>query len=185
MRPTASSALDGTRGECHVAGISGRRTEPRSFYGRQRMRQDCPARPDAACREWPLQSGLPLGPIPTAASCARVHARLVMCEWGMGDVAESVELVVSELLTNAVTASRELEGGPYPVRFWLLSDRMRVLVLVWDPSPEPPVRLEPAGDAEGGRGLMVVEALSTSWDWYAAPLDRIEGKAVWALITME
>jgi hypothetical protein len=44
--------------------------------------------------------------------------------------------------------------------------------------------MEPDVCTEGGRGLMLVEALSTRLDWYAAPLDSIEGKAVWALITV-
>ena len=102
----------------------------------------------------------------------------------MRGVADPVELIVSELTTNAVTASRALDGGPFPVRLWLLSDRKRVLVLVWDACPDPPVRMEPDLCAEGGRGLMLVEALSTRWDWYTAPWDSIEGKAVWALVAV-
>jgi anti-sigma regulatory factor (Ser/Thr protein kinase) len=130
---------------------------------------------------WPLHSTLPLGPILTAASCARGHATHVLWEWGMSGMADTVELIVSELVTNAVVASRALDGGPFPVRFWMLSDRKRVLIVVWDASPCPPARLNPADDVEGGRGLMLVEALSARWDWYAAPWDRVEGKAVWAL----
>jgi len=100
----------------------------------------------------------------------------------MAEISDTAELIVSELMTNAVAASRALEGGPFPVRFWLLSDRKQVLILVWDASPEPPVRMEPAADVEGGRGLMLVDALSTQWDWYPVA-DKIEGKAVWALIS--
>jgi anti-sigma regulatory factor (Ser/Thr protein kinase) len=137
-----------------------------------------------AGHEWPLRSSLPpLGPFPTAVSCARAYAAQVMCEWGMRSVADTVELVVSELMTNAVTASRALDGGPHPVRLWLLSDRKRVLVLVWDACPDSPVRMEPDACTEGGRGLMLVDAVSADWNWYAAQWDRIEGKAVWALIS--
>ncbi len=95
-------------------------------------------RMDITGRSWPLQSGLPFGPIPTAVPCARAHATQVLWEWGMAEISDTAELIVSELMTNAVAASRALEGGPFPVRFWLLSDRKQVLILVWDASPEPP-----------------------------------------------
>ncbi len=134
-------------------------------------------RPD----QWPLQSSLPLGPILTAASCARAHATQVLWEWGISGLADTVALIVSELVTNAVEASRAMAGGPFPVRYWLLSDRKQVLIVVWDASPLPPTRLDPADDVENGRGLMLVDALSARWGWYAAPWDAIEGKAVWAL----
>ena len=156
-----------------------------------RRRQDCPPRQGECGRyavhcDWPLQSSLPpLGPFPTAVPCARAHAAQVMCEWGIRGISDTVQLVVSELMTNAVTASRALAGGPFPVRLWLLSDGKRVLVLVWDACPDPPVRMEPDGCTEGGRGLMLVDAVSTRWDWYAAPWDRIGGKAVWALMAAE
>ena len=151
------------------------------------MKQDCSTRDevraqDAVCRDWPLRSGLPLGPIPTAVPCARAHAAQILWEWGMSKLNDSVALVVSELITNAVTASCRLDGGPFPVRYWLLSDRKRVLVLVWDASPAPPVRLSPDECTEGGRGLMLVEAMSAEWNWYPAPWDRLEGKVVWALL---
>ncbi len=68
-------------------------------------------------RDWPLRSGLPLGPIPTAVPCARAHATLVLWEWGMPDMRDAAELIISELITNAVTASRALDDGPFPVRF--------------------------------------------------------------------
>ncbi len=112
--------------------------------------------------------------------CARYHARQILWEWRLTPLSETAELVVDELVTNAVSASRSLDW-PSPVRIWLLSDRASVLVLVWDANPEPPVRIDPEDDAEGGRGLVLVEALSTRWDWYAGP--GTAGKLVHALIT--
>ena len=137
---------------------------------------------DVTGRGWPLQSGLSLGPIPTAVPCARAHATQVLWEWGMAVMRDTTELIVSELVTNALTASRALDDGPFPVRLSLFSDRKQVLILVWDASPDPPVRVQPAGDEEGGRGLMLVDAMSAQWDWYPAA-DKIEGKVVWALIS--
>src|SRR5437016_930808 len=57
---------------------------------------------------WPRTSSLVLGALPTAPSCARLHAGAVLHEWGLSDLSEMAELVVSELITNAVQASTEL-----------------------------------------------------------------------------
>jgi anti-sigma regulatory factor (Ser/Thr protein kinase) len=95
----------------------------------------------------------------------------------MSGAGDTVALIVSELITNSVAASRALDGGPFPVLLRLLSDRSEILIMVHDASLGQPGRLSPADDAEGGRGLMLVEAVSKRWDWYAVP----GGKVVWAL----
>ena len=66
------------------------------------------------------------------------------------------------------------------MRLWLLADRERVLIIVWDANPHAPVRAEVSAEAESGRGLMLVEAISARWGTSAAPSG---GKTVWALIT--
>lgn len=76
-------------------------------------------------REWPLRSFLDLGAYPGAVPCARLHARAVLWEWGIARFSESAELVVDEIVTNAVQASQAL-GQNTSVRIWLLSDRVRV-----------------------------------------------------------
>jgi hypothetical protein len=65
-----------------------------------------------------------------------------------------------------------------PVRLWLLADKRRVLILVWDASQRAPEPARPVGDAEGGRGLLLVEAISEKWDWYFPK--EMGGKVVWA-----
>lgn len=141
-----------------------------------------PARPErqgmSVTDERPLQTSLELGALPGAVPCARLHAKQVLWEWGLNGLSESVELLVSELLTNAVHASRSVTPRPI-VRLWLLSDRTRVLTLVWDANPKPPMRLEITEDAEQGRGLLLVDNTSDQWAWYV-PLD-IGGKVVWSL----
>ena len=126
---------------------------------------------------WPLRSFLELGALPGAVPCARLHARQVLWEWGVGAAAQSTELVVSELVTNAVQASRAMRQAA--VRVWLVSDRAQVVVFVWDASPQPPARADPGEEAESGRGLLLVEAVAQRWGYFG--YDG-RGKVVWALM---
>ncbi len=71
---------------------------------------------------WPLRDFIELGALPGAVPCARLHARQLMWEWQLTGLSESVELLVSELVTNGVAASQRLERI-FPVRLWLLSDK--------------------------------------------------------------
>lgn len=128
---------------------------------------------------WPLQDFLEFGALVSAVPCARLHARHVLWEWGMASVGESAELLVTELITNAVKASRAMTQV-FPVRLWLVSDRAQILILVWDASPQPPVRADVSGEAENGRGLVLVEAISEQWGWYCR--DDSGGKFVWAIV---
>ena len=130
--------------------------------------------------EWPLQDFLELGALPGAVPCARLHARQVIWEWGLARLADSVEIIVSEIVTNAVQASRSLEWT-HSVRLWLLSDKARVLILVWDANPQPPVRVDADDEAESGRGLLLVETISDQWGSFATR--ETGGKAVWAAVT--
>jgi anti-sigma regulatory factor (Ser/Thr protein kinase) len=133
----------------------------------------------SSTREWPLLSFLELGPYPSAVPCARLHVRYVLRDWGMAAQAGQVELVLSELVTNAVLASRRLECAT-PVRMWLLSDRDEVMILVWDASTEP-VPSATIGDelSDSGRGLMLVNEVSRDWSWQYTP--EISGKVVWSV----
>jgi anti-sigma regulatory factor (Ser/Thr protein kinase) len=125
---------------------------------------------------WPLASFLELGALPSAVPCARLHTRQLLWEWQLTGLADSAELIVSELMTNAIQASRA-DRRTAPVRLWLLADRTSLLILVWDASPLPPVRMNTSDDAENGRGLLLVETLSTRWDFFA---HHQGGKVVWA-----
>jgi anti-sigma regulatory factor (Ser/Thr protein kinase) len=126
---------------------------------------------------WPLRSFLELGSLPSAVPCARLHTRQLLWEWQLTALSGTAELLVSELVTNAVQIT-QADARTAPVRLWLLADPARLLMLVWDASPLPPVRVSPDGEAENGRGLLLVEALSTRWDHFR---HHSGGKVVWAL----
>src|SRR5215471_8442137 len=165
------------------------------------LRADCTQGPDGrwtadelelgahAVASWPLRSHLELGALPSAVPCARLHAKQVLWEWGLDALAEAVELIVSELVTNGVQASEGMTGsrcrgrwvpGVPPVGLWLCSDKQSVLVQVWDGNDRRPERKEVDLEAVGGRGLLLVEALSAEWGTYAP--ERSSGKVVSALI---
>jgi anti-sigma regulatory factor (Ser/Thr protein kinase) len=102
----------------------------------------------------------------------------MLWEWGLTQLTEDVELLVSELVTNAIAAPQSGDRIS-PVRLWLRADRTQVLILVWDASPQPPAPVDADDDAESGRGLLLVEAVSQKWDWYFP--QGTGGKVVWAL----
>jgi len=87
----------------------------------------------------PLRSYLELGALPTAVSCARLHVKQMLWEWRLDALTDTLELLTSELVTNAQRASGGLTGSRYegrwapgvpPVRVWLDADQDRVLVQV-------------------------------------------------------
>lgn len=126
---------------------------------------------------------------PGAVPYARRYARRMLWKWGLKELAEQVELVVSEIVTNAVRVSGGLDGpdrlragGTLVVRLWLVAGQASVLVLVWDASPSLPQRQEPEAEAESGRGLLLVETLSADWGSFIAGSGH--GKVVWALCQM-
>jgi len=134
--------------------------------------------PDTAVSGWPLISRLEFSPLPGAVPCARLHICHVLREWQHYSLTETAELIVPELLTNAISTMQAI-GSACPVRLWLQSDSSLILIMVGDASPHPPQRLDPAGDTEGGRGLLLVEALSSRWGWYATRQGGT-AKVVWA-----
>ena len=113
----------------------------------------------------------------------------MLAEWGLGDFTDAVILVVSELITNAVSATELVrwEAGLPPVRLWLLGrtgtgGTGEVLVLVWDAVAEVPELGKAGAEDESGRGLAIVHRLSgRQWDAYL-PAAPHGGKVTRALI---
>ena len=131
---------------------------------------------------WPLSNALELGALPSAVPCARLHARHLLWEWGLDGLAATAELLISELVTNAVQAMAGQEDQSAVV-LRLSTDHVRVLIEVWDAGPQPPVPKDlgvddiPDPEAEGGRGLFLVGVLSRRWNWYLT--ENPAGKVVW------
>ncbi|QCX78881.1 Phosphoserine phosphatase RsbP [Streptomyces sp. YIM 121038] len=100
------------------------------------------------------------------------HARELACarlrEWGLDALVDTAELLVSELVTNA------LRYGEGEIRLRLLLDRTLVCE-VWDAGLVQPRRRRARDTDEGGRGLQLVGLLSAAWGSRRTP----RGKTVW------
>jgi anti-sigma regulatory factor (Ser/Thr protein kinase) len=128
---------------------------------------------------WPLRTHLELAALPTAAACTRGLVRALTMEWGLPNLTDAAELLASELVTNAIQASRELMVTETPiVRIWIASDGVSMVIHVWDASAAMPVRQQAGPGDDSGRGLMIIDALSADWGTYR----EADGKVVWALI---
>ncbi|MFI0780450.1 SpoIIE family protein phosphatase [Streptomyces sp. NPDC021212] len=101
-----------------------------------------------------------------------VHARKLAVEqldaWGLWDLAFITELLVSELVTNAI------RYGATPIRLRLIRDRKLICEVSDASSTTPHLRRSRAYD-EGGRGLVLVAQLSNNW----GTRQTTAGKTIW------
>lgn len=111
---------------------------------------------------------------------ARTALHHQLTRWHIhGELAHTAELLLSELATNAVNA-KTLPGREIQVAFQLSDTELRLEVA--DASEElPELRYGCAAD-EGGRGLVLVEALAGAWG--VKERDGV-GKVVWAVLNLE
>jgi len=93
---------------------------------------------------------------PRVVRLARVFTAGSLSTWGLTGLADDAQLVVSELVTNAVKAS--VCRATVTVCLW--TDGRGLLIEVQDSSPGIPVLVDPCPDEDGGRGLAVVAGLS-------------------------
>ena len=146
--------------------------------------------PARAGQSRPLARGsLALVTLPTSPFWARRYTRTFLdsCR-GIGKgTAETAELLVSELVTNAV----RFAGDPaHTLRYserasaGLISLTLRhfregLLIEVYDTDDNPPVLSGPDDDTESGRGLILVSALSKEWSYFFPPGG---GKVVYCIL---
>ena len=110
-----------------------------------------------------------LPPRPESARAARNFTRLTLGEWRMAGLIDVAELVVSELVTNALRhglLSARWMPGEHPIGLRLLRQDPYLMCMVTDPDTSGPAPIGSASGAEGGRGLQVVEACSVRWGWH-------------------
>ena len=127
---------------------------------------------------WPLADRLDLGCLPSAVPCARLHTRAILAEWGLADLNEAAELVISELVTNALQATWAASLTS-PLTIYLHANEAYLRIGVWDALPQPPTQHLHELSADHGRGLHIVATLSDHWDTHHPAHG---GKIVYALI---
>jgi anti-sigma regulatory factor (Ser/Thr protein kinase) len=122
--------------------------------------------------------------LPTAAGRARAYTRWALRAWQLETMTETAELLVSELVTNAVKATGgatgAIRGGRRgrgsSIYLCLSTFSEKLLIEVWDRCDEPPHRRTASDDDENGRGLVLVQALSKDWGYETL---NSGGKIVW------
>jgi anti-sigma regulatory factor (Ser/Thr protein kinase) len=122
---------------------------------------------------------LDLAALDTAPGCGRGWVRAVLREWGRPELVDLAELLVSELVTNALRASAK--AGVPALRLAIATDRHRVMISVRDFAPGAPAPRRPGDDEDSGRGLLLVGELAERFGWHPSP-DGGPGKVVWILL---
>ena len=124
--------------------------------------------PEMQSRRVRLEAG------PAAAPEARSQVRAAIRSWGASVDPEAAVLLTSELMTNAIRH----ETGPAVVLVitWSCGE---LRVDVHDTAWSLPTVADVPADAETGRGLLLVAALSAKWGCYRTPT----GKAVYFTLT--
>ena len=111
---------------------------------------------------------------PASARAARRFVAGALAPWGLEDAESHLELLTSEVVTNAVRHART------PHHLVVACEGPQVRVEVRDGSAVRPTARRARPDAAAGRGLMIVEALAERW--------RIEeggsGKSVWFVLDL-
>ncbi|MFG2817900.1 ATP-binding protein [Kitasatospora sp. NPDC048365] len=120
-------------------------------------------------------AGATFPPLPRNVARARRLASTALSAWGVKHLADSVELVVSELVTNAVRYGR----GAVSISLTLQESALQISVA--DYGHGMPQMREAGEEDSNGRGLAIVSALCTRW----AVTTRLTGKTVSCWLAVE
>ncbi|WP_052442466.1 ATP-binding protein [Streptacidiphilus neutrinimicus] len=124
-------------------------------------------------RAWAAVASFP--PHPRNVRHARRITRTALAAWGATDLVDSAEMIVSELVTNAMRYG----SGPVDLTLALTDSGLRVSVT--DEGTTLPSAREAGEDALGGRGLQIVRLLAESWDVVV----RLTGKTVTCVLALD
>jgi anti-sigma regulatory factor (Ser/Thr protein kinase) len=134
---------------------------------------------------WASSATPPFAALSTAPGLARGHVRAALAGWGLGTFVDDAQEIASELVANAVNASASTlaSGRVLVIRVCLVVDADVLTIECWDQAPGFPVLRQSDEFAETGRGLAIIDAL-TSGRWGCHPAIGQVGKCVWAEIPL-
>lgn len=121
------------------------------------------------------QSVLELPKALTSAALARRFVTATLTDWSLAPLIDPALLVASELAANAVTHA----DSAFRIQLSLTARTLRIDVVDFGegtPEPQPPSTTD-----EHGRGLLLIDALTTAWGIEEGPQN---GKLVWAELTL-
>jgi anti-sigma regulatory factor (Ser/Thr protein kinase) len=123
-----------------------------------------------------------LDPDPAAAAKARHLIRDHLARWHMDYLADDAQAIASELAANAVAVVPA--GSPGLCLLFAIHHRPPELrIIMWDNGLGQACPANPGHDAETGRGLAIIDHLTSgNWGWWPTP--RSGGKVVWAALTI-
>src|ERR1700689_4119419 len=136
--------------------------------------------------ETPAVTSRALSARPEEARTARYFVRELLTCWGLEALADDAEMIIDELVVNAVLHGtragliRANPGAALALRLLCMLRRVGgVILAVLHPANEMPLPRQPDWGGESGRGLQIVAALSHVWGWSPIPG---HGKAAWAVV---
>ena len=118
-----------------------------------------------------VETSLP--PERSAAGAARDFVKATLGGWGLPGLTDDAALITAELFSNAL---RHAPSRQYVLVVDWNGGKPRIEI--WDSCERLPQKQDLGSDAETGRGLHLIEALSTSWGSRRAA----SGKCVWAVL---
>lgn len=127
-----------------------------------------------------------LAAVPSAVPCSRMFVRAILNRWKLSDYIETAELTMSELVTNSVKETGLVTDeepkswevtAEHVIGVQLRATGRSLFAEVWDGSLAAPVAKNPDIGAEGGRGLMLIEAMVKRWGVF---WPHSGGKVTWA-----
>jgi anti-sigma regulatory factor (Ser/Thr protein kinase) len=120
-----------------------------------------------------LSRAFTVSPVPLSAPATRRWVRQMLHRWHLTQLSERAEVLVSELVTNAIRHA-DTGGAPITTLMIYTAGTLRIEVRDRD-AANLPIRRPPSHEGQG-HGLRIVEAYAHRWN--VRPTDR--GKIVWA-----
>jgi serine/threonine-protein kinase RsbW len=122
-----------------------------------------------------------LPPEPESAARARRLTRDALTRWHLDAITDDAQTITSELTANAISAAIPQHVTRPCIILTLHNQPAGLRITIWDNGPGHPDLATADDDAEAGRGLAIIDALTGhQWGWWPTP--ESGGKVTWAVL---